>query len=105
MIATTVFPEASRSSDELIVEAALQGAFQSVTCYRLHRLALRLRVIDPKFGGLSQVARSELLEPLLESLPHEIQEDLFFVLLLAPEEVELSSKNDEFEHPSDLLIE
>jgi len=65
---------------------------------------LRVRIIDDRFRGLSKVARHELVEPLLDQLPTELQEEIYFVLLLTPEEVANSTMNEEFENPAPSLI-
>lgn len=101
---TAVVPRKTKDQDVTLVESVLRPQFPTAECYRYNSLALRARVIDERFRGLSQVARSELVEPLLDQLPKEIQEDLFFVLLLAPEDVATSAKNSEFESPKPSLI-
>ncbi len=103
-MATAVAPRKTKDQDAQLAESVLLREFPTSECYRYHSLALRARIIDGRFRGLSQVARSELVEPLLDQLPKEIQEDLFFVLLLAPEEVGTSAKNSEFENPKPSLI-
>lgn len=101
---TAVAPQKTNDQDVKLVESNLRSQFPTSECYRYNSLALRARIIDERFRGLSQVARSELVEPLLDQLPKEIQEDLFFVLLLAPDEVATSVKNGEFENPKPSLI-
>lgn len=41
-----------------------------------------------------------MVDPLLEQLPTETQNDITILLLLAPEETHLSMMNLEFEHPT-----
>ena len=101
---TAIAPTKTQNDDVKIVESVLHTHFPTAECYRYHSLALRVRIIDEKFRGMSKVARSEIVEPMLEQLPLEIQEDLFFVLLLAPEEVATSEMNQEFENPRPTLI-
>lgn len=90
--------------DIALIESVLRKEFPDATARRTNSLMLRVRIIDKRFRKLSKVARHEMVEPLLEELPEELQESIYFVLLLAPEEVATSSMNEEFEHPAPSLI-
>ena len=90
--------------DIALVESVLGKEFPVVTVKRPNSLMLRVRIIDQRFRKLSKVARHEMVEPLLEELPEELQESIYFVLLLAPEEVAASSMNEDFENPQPSLI-
>ncbi len=69
------------------VEATLKPQFgEQVYCYRHNSVSLRLLIVDEAFRPLSQVERFNLIEPVLQQLPQEVQDDLTFVLLLAPGE-------------------
>lgn len=58
--------------------------FADVPSYRHHSTSIRLRVRDERFRGLSRVARLAMLEPIIEKLSEEAQQDLMFVLPIAP---------------------
>ncbi len=90
--------------DIALVESALSKQFPNVAVKRPNSLTLRVRIIDKCFRKLSKVARHEMVEPLLEQLPEELQESIYFVLLLTPEEVATSTMNEEFENPAPSLI-
>lgn len=93
-----------RKTDETrAVEELLRPHFAHVDCYRYNAAILRLCVIDDRFKPLSQVQRHELIEPLLQQLPQDVQDELIFVLLLAPGEahdVRYSLRYLEFMDPS-----
>lgn len=77
----------SRKTDESrFVEALLDSHFQKVDCYRYNAGSLRLCVFDEQFRGRSEADRQALVEPLLKTLPEATQDDLYFILLLAPGE-------------------
>lgn len=86
-----------QSDDIALVESVLRTKFPNTTARRPNSLTLRVRIIDERFRGLSKVARHEMVDPLLDQLPAELEEDIYFVLLLTPEEVATSSMNEEFE--------
>ena len=69
-----------------IVELFQSAGYTDVQAYRYNSAVIRLRIRDSRFKGVSRSARIELLEPLIEQLPEEIQEDLIFVLPIAPGE-------------------
>ena len=90
--------------DTTLVESIVRKQFPDATVRRTNSLMLRVRIIDKRFRGLSKVARHELVEPLLDQLPAELQEEIYFVLLLTPDEVATSTLNEEFENPVPSLI-
>lgn len=69
-----------------ILELFRSAGYTDVQAYRHNSVVIRLRIEDLRFSGLSRVARMQMLEPLIEQLPEEIQEDLIFVLPIAPGE-------------------
>jgi len=90
------------------VEALLQPEFESVDCYRYSPYVIRLCIVDEKFRQLSQVQRHELVEPWLQRLPQDVQDDLIFVLLLAPGEahdLRYSQRYLEFMDPSPSFLD
>ena len=70
-----------------------------------------MRVIDPRFEGMSIDERDALVGPILERLPEEIQADIMSLLTFAPSELVQSRKtarefamNVEFEEPSPSML-
>jgi hypothetical protein len=97
-----------KTGETRAVEAAFQPHFEHVDCYRHSPYILRLCVIDEQLRPLSQVQRHELVEPLLQSLPQNVQDDLLFVLLLAPgeaNEIRYAQRYLEFVDPTPPLLE
>lgn len=78
---------------------ALRTEFPNVTVRLRSRFLLRLRIIDERFRDIDVLDRQELVDPYLEQLSEELQEGIFFVLLLTPEEVATSPQNHDFENP------
>ena len=68
--------------------------------YRYNPASIRVRVVDDAFRGKSLPRREEMVLPLLEQLPEETLSDVMILLLLAPEEVDESLMNLEFENPT-----
>lgn len=60
--------------------------FADVPSCRHDSASICLRVRDERFRGLSRVARRAMFEPIIEKLPEEAQQDLMFVLPIAPGE-------------------
>jgi stress-induced morphogen len=67
--------------------------------------AIRVRVVSHRFGGMSRGQRADIVYPILrQNLPEDTWLDITMVLLLAPDEVEESLGNREFEYPSPLRL-
>jgi stress-induced morphogen len=66
--------------------------------------SIRVRIIDPAFRGLSRVEREPLVYEFLDQLPEDVSECITMVLLLAPDEVEDSLVNMDFENPLPLTV-
>lgn len=104
--------EAMRTDETREVEQVLRLAgFQTVDAYRYNPASIRLRVIDPRFEGLSIEARDSLVEPWLERLPEQTQADIMTLLTFAPSELEQPprkfkyfSLNAEFDEPSPSIL-
>ena len=100
--------EAKRTDESCLVEEVLRKAgFGQVDAYRYNSASIRVRVIDPRFDGLSAEARDAQVEPHLDTLPERTQADIITLLTFAPSELEERSKalrarllNLEFEEPS-----
>lgn len=71
-----------------------------IQLYRQNSVSIRIRIIDPSFKGLSKGERHDLIWPLIEKLPYELQQDISVLLLLTAEEMKESLMNIEFEDPS-----
>ncbi len=82
------------------VLGALHSEFPQAEAYRYNSASIRIRIIDERFRGQSKVKRQQMLDPLLNSLPEKVQNDIMVVLLLAPEEIQLSMMNVEFDNPT-----
>ena len=97
-----------RTDETRGVERILREAgFERVDAYRYNSASIRVRVVDPRFEGLSTEKRDEMVEPHIEKLPEETQADIMFLLTVAPSELEGDARafkhipmNAEFEDPS-----
>ena len=78
---------------------ALDHPRAEITLYRYSPLSVRIRIVDPAFAAMRRVERNDLVWDRLDQLSEEEQADVNMVLLLAPDEVETSPGNLEFEHP------
>lgn len=102
---TTSRWDALRTPETRLVEDMLREVFPNTDAYRFNSASIRVRVVDPRFEGLSTEQRDSLVEPLIDRLSPEIQADIMNLLTLAPGEVNGSFKkylaNEEFEDPSE----
>ena len=104
--------EVKRTDETRGVEEVLQNAgFAQVDAYRYNSASIRVRVIDPRFEGLSPEQRDAIVEPHLEKLPERTQADIMTLFTLAPSELEQSPKtfreflwNMEFDDPSPSML-
>ena len=105
--------EAKRTDESRRVEDLLLrlGGFERAEAYRYNSASIRVRVIDPRFEGMSLDARDALVEPILAQLPEETQSDIMSLLTFAPSELVQSRKtareyalNVEFEEPSPSVL-
>lgn len=105
--------EAKRTEESRMVEDTLRrvGRFAQADAYRYNSASIRVRVIDPRFEGMSLEARDALVEPILDQLPEETQADIMSLLTFAPSETVQSRKtarqfalNVEFEEPSPSIL-
>ncbi len=67
--------------------------------YRQNPAAVRIRIVDPSFAGLDRIERDEIVWKYLYKLPPDVRGDITVVLLLAPDELETSFANQDFEDP------
>ena len=78
-----------------------EAGFPNTESYRHNSASIRVRVRDERFRGLSRVARIQKLNSVIEQLAEETQQDLIFVLAIAPgeENGDFLLMNLEFENP------
>src|SRR5579859_7058837 len=69
--------------------------------YRYSSVSIRVRVVDEQFKGKGRAERERMVLPLIRSLPEETQEDINILLVLAPDELDNSLMNREYEHPAE----
>lgn len=97
--------KALRTDESRLVEAALRKEFDRADAYRYNSASIRVRVIDPRFEGMSTEERDSLVEEVLQSLPQETLADIISIITLTEEEATNSTLrpyllNVEFEDPS-----
>ena len=82
--------EAKRTDETRMVEDFLRsgGSFARVDSYRYNAASIRIRVIDPRFEGLSRVERDSMVEKYLDQLPPETQTDIVTLFTFAPSDLE-----------------
>ncbi len=69
------------------ISAALRPTFgEQVRAYRYNSVSIRVRIVSERFAGLDRVGREELVNPLIERLPDDVQDDITILLLLTPAE-------------------
>ncbi len=110
----TVAPrwEAKRTDETRLVEDVLRRAgFDQVNAYRYNKASIRVRVIDPRFEGLSSEERDAMVEPHLDRLPERTQADIMNLFTFAPSELQQPPtafkeyiKNTEFDDPSPSML-
>src|SRR5438046_4875754 len=72
--------------------AALKKAFPDLpddpekVVYRYNPVAIRVRIVSPKFRGKSTAEREEIMRKALKSLPDEATEDITMLFMLTPGE-------------------
>ncbi len=89
--ATTPAWESKRTPETREVEKHLKKAkFKQVDAYRYNSAVIRVRVIDPRFEGKSRTRRDAMVEPYLDQLPTETQQDIVTLLMFAPSEIKQS---------------
>lgn len=71
----------------------------TIDLYRQNSVAVRVRVVDPGFDGLTVRERINKVWHYFRDLPDEVQEDVTVLLALTPDEVPKSYANQDFEDP------
>jgi predicted nucleotide-binding protein (sugar kinase/HSP70/actin superfamily) len=93
-----------KNEETRLIEGKLMPRFTNVEAYRYNPASIRVRIIDECFKHKSNPERDNLVSPLLDELPQEIQDDITILLLLTEEEKEQRMMNVEFESPSPSML-
>lgn len=104
--------ETMRTNESRMVEEALRrGGFDQADAYRYNSASIRVRVVDPRFEGLSLEQRDSMVEPILAQLPENTQSDIITLFTFAPSELQQTPRlrrefiqNVEFEEPSPSIL-
>ena len=104
--------EAQRTDETRHVEDVLRKAgFETVDAYRYNSASIRVRVIDPRFEGLTGEARDAMVEPYLNGLPERTQADIMTLFTFAPSELRQAPEtfreylqNAEFDTPNPSML-
>ncbi len=82
--------EAKRTEETRMVENFLkhEGQFDKVDSYRYNSASIRIRVVDPRFEGLSREKRDAMVEEYLDKLPPETQRDIVTLFTSSPSDLE-----------------
>ena len=103
--------EAKRTSETRQVEDLLRKHFQQADSYRYNSASIRVRVVDPRFEGMSREQRDSMIEQHLDTLPTEIQRDIVTLFVFAPSELAQKPAtfraymlNTEFDAPSPSML-
>lgn len=91
------------TADSDNVQLRLAQEFSRVEAYQYNPASIRVRVFDERFRKLPKLDRIDVIEPFLEQFGEEVQQQIIFVLCLAPgEETDPSfwALNREFEDPA-----
>lgn len=109
--ATTPPWEAKRTPETRTVENLLRKHFQQADSYRYNAASIRVRVIDPRFEGMSREKRDAMVEQFLDQLPPETQRDIVTLFTFAPSELQRAPTtfrefmlNTEFDDPSPSVL-
>jgi stress-induced morphogen len=85
---------------EEVLEAYQKDHQQAkIAMYRQNSASVRIRIIDPDFGGMSKADRNDYVWNYLDRLSDDTQGDISMLVLLTPSEVKKSHANMEFEDP------
>ena len=100
-----------RTEESRQVEEILRAGFAKADAYRYNPASIRVRVIDPRFEGLSVEKRDAMVEPYLDRLPERTQADIINLYTFAPSELQQTGRsfrefflNAEFDDPSPSIL-
>lgn len=103
--------EAKRTDETRSVEDLLRKHFQQADSYRYNSASIRIRVIDPRFEGMTREKRDALVEEHLAKLPENTQRDIVSLFAFAPSELQSTPTtfreymlNSEFDAPSPSML-
>ncbi len=104
--------EPKRTPETQRVEEALREAgFEQVDAYRYNSASIRVRVVDPRFEGVSAEQRDTMISRFLELLPDHTQADIMNLFAFAPSELQEAPKsfrtylmNTEFDDPCPSML-
>lgn len=111
MTTSTAIWESKRTAQSKEVEELLRRHFERADAYRYNLASIRVRVIDSRFERKSREERDTMVEPYLDQLPMEIQQDIVTLYTFAPSELNQSPQtfreymlNVEFDDPSPSML-
>ena len=105
--------DAKRTDESRGVEDLLRnvGGFAQADAYRYNSASIRVRVIDPRFEGMSLDQRDSMIEPYLKQLPDRTYGDIMTLYAFAPSELVQTPQtfreyvlNREFDDPSPSML-
>ncbi len=84
---------------DALAQYEVQHPNAHVEVYRQNSVSIRVRIVDPDFAGISKADRHDAVWAFLQDLPEEQQAEISVLLLLVPDEVQMSFANYEFDNP------
>lgn len=72
-----------------------------IDAYRYSPSEIRVRIIDPDVARIRITRRSDPVDKIIrDHLPESVRQDIWFLIVLAPDELDSSAMNMEFENPT-----
>jgi hypothetical protein len=100
--------DAKKTDETRLLENVLRRQFPDTEAYRLNPASIRVRSIDDRFRGMSEVEREQLVDPVLEAVPEDTQADVMLLLTVTTDEIVAFGlqylTNLEFENPSESAL-
>ena len=98
---TKVDPAVQQVLDVLRREYGTKHPRARIDVYRYCPGMIRVRIIDPDVARIRITRRSDPIDKIIrEHLPQEVRKDIWFLIVLAPNETESSAMNMEFDDPT-----
>jgi hypothetical protein len=91
--------EALDAVDEALARYRDDHPDAQTTAYRHNSVAIRIRIIDPRFATMDEFQRHDSVWRYLDPLSEEILNQISMLLLLSPEETKRSFANRDFNDP------